>query len=97
MGDEESFFRIEKVLKKKDGKVLVSWKGWPSKYDRWVSEAQFEKEVGYLSYRDLQLQNVFIKNASSLLLLNNRAALSNTLLSSKLFTPAFAEDINNFT
>ena len=38
MGDEESFFRIEKVLKKKDGKVLVSWKGWPSKYDRWVSE-----------------------------------------------------------
>ena len=36
MGKADSFFRIEKVLKKKDGKALVSWKGWPSKYDRWV-------------------------------------------------------------
>ena len=29
-------FRIEKVLKRKDGKALVRWKGWPSKYDSWV-------------------------------------------------------------
>lgn len=25
--NEDTFFRIEKVLKKKEGKVLVSWKG----------------------------------------------------------------------
>ena len=36
MGKADSFFRIEKVLKRKDGKALVSWKGWPSKYDSWV-------------------------------------------------------------
>lgn len=30
---EDTFSRTEKVLKKKDGKALVSWKGWPSKYD----------------------------------------------------------------
>ena len=41
MGNEDSFFRIEKLLKKKDGKVLVSWKGWPSKYDSWVNEKDF--------------------------------------------------------
>ena len=36
MGDKDTFFRIEKVLKRKDGKALVRWKGWPSKYDSWV-------------------------------------------------------------
>lgn len=36
--NEDTFFRIEKVLKRKDGKVLVSWKGWPSKYDSWIDE-----------------------------------------------------------
>ena len=36
MGDKDTFFRIEKVLKRKDGKALVKWKGWPSKYDSWV-------------------------------------------------------------
>ena len=36
MGKADSFYRIEKVLKRKDGKALVSWKGWPSKYDSWV-------------------------------------------------------------
>ena len=36
--NEDTFFRIEKVLKKNEGKVLVSWKGWPSEYDSWVDE-----------------------------------------------------------
>ena len=36
MDDKYTFFRIEKVLKRKDGKALVRWKGWPSKYDSWV-------------------------------------------------------------
>ena len=36
MGDKDMFFRIEKVLKRKDGKALVRWKGWSSKYDSWV-------------------------------------------------------------
>ena len=34
MGDQDTFFRIEKVLKKKDGK------GWLSKYDSWVNEKE---------------------------------------------------------
>ena len=36
IGDKDTFFRIEKVLKRKDEKALVKWKGWPSKYDSWV-------------------------------------------------------------
>ena len=40
MGDQDTFFRIEKVLKKKDRKALVSWKSWPSKYDSWVNEKE---------------------------------------------------------
>ena len=61
-------------------------------------------KINKLSYRDLQLQTVFIENASLLLLLSllsytitdNRAAFSNMLHSLKLFTAAIAEDINNF-
>ena len=34
--DDQSLFRVEKVLKRKKGQVLVRWKGWPSKYDSWI-------------------------------------------------------------
>ena len=40
MGGKDTFFRIKKVLKRKDGKALVSWKRWPSKYDSWVNEKE---------------------------------------------------------
>ena len=33
---DESLFRVEKVLKRRKGQVLVRWKGWPSKYDSWI-------------------------------------------------------------
>ena len=33
---DESVFRVEKILKRKRGQVLVRWKGWPSKYDSWI-------------------------------------------------------------
>ena len=33
---DDSLFRVEKVLKRKRGQVLVRWKGWPSKYDSWI-------------------------------------------------------------
>jgi len=33
---DDSLFRVEKVLKRKKGQVLVRWKGWPSKYDSWI-------------------------------------------------------------
>ena len=33
---DTSLFRVEKVLKRKKGQMLVRWKGWPSKYDSWI-------------------------------------------------------------
>jgi len=33
----EALFRIEKVLKRQKGQVLVKWKGWPDKYNSWIS------------------------------------------------------------
>lgn len=34
--DDDSLFRVEKILKRKKGQVLVRWKGSPSKYDSWI-------------------------------------------------------------
>ena len=36
--DNESLFRIDKVLKRQKGHLLVRWKGWPSKYDSWIKD-----------------------------------------------------------
>ena len=33
----DALFRIEKVLKRKKDPVLVKWKGWPDKYNSWIS------------------------------------------------------------
>jgi len=30
-------FRIEKVLKRQKGQLLVKWKGWADKYNNWIS------------------------------------------------------------
>ena len=34
--DDDMLWRIEKVLKQRRGQMLVRWKGWPAKYDRWM-------------------------------------------------------------
>lgn len=34
--NDETLWRVEKVLKRKRGAVLVRWKGWPAKYDSWI-------------------------------------------------------------
>ena len=30
-------FRVEKVLKRRKDRLLVKWKGWPDKYNSWIS------------------------------------------------------------
>ena len=34
--DDESLWRIEKVLKRQGERLLVQWKGWPDKYNSWI-------------------------------------------------------------
>ena len=33
----DALFHIEKALKRKKDPVLVKWKGWPDKYNSWIS------------------------------------------------------------
>ena len=35
---DDDLFRIESVVKRKKDRVLVRWKGWPAKYDSWISK-----------------------------------------------------------
>ena len=37
---EDDLFRVEKVLKRRDGRALIQWKGWPSKYNSWIDQRQ---------------------------------------------------------
>ena len=47
---EENEYRIEKVLRKRTNKssgiteLLIKWKGWPVKFNSWISEADIIKE-----------------------------------------------------
>ena len=36
-------FRVEKVLKREKNRLLVKWKGWPEKYNSWVSTKDVKK------------------------------------------------------
>ena len=40
---DNALFRIDKVLKRNKDKVLVSWKGWPKKYDSWVWKSDLQR------------------------------------------------------
>ena len=35
---DDDLFRIDSVVKRKKDRVLVRWKGWPSKYDSWIDK-----------------------------------------------------------
>ena len=39
---DNALFRIDKVLKRAKDKVLVAWKGWPSKYNSWVLKSDVQ-------------------------------------------------------
>lgn len=39
---DDALFRVDKVLKRKDNKVLVAWKYWP-KYDSWIWKKKIYK------------------------------------------------------
>ena len=34
--DDQTVWRIEKVLKRRGDRLYVQWKGWPSKYNSWI-------------------------------------------------------------
>ena len=34
--DDDTLWRIDKVLKRRGKQALVRWKGWPAKYDSWI-------------------------------------------------------------
>ena len=40
---DDALYRIEKVLKRQGNKVLVSWKGFPSKYNSWLNKKDIQK------------------------------------------------------
>ena len=35
---DDDLFRIDSIVKRKKDTVLVRWKGWPAKYDSWISK-----------------------------------------------------------
>ena len=37
--DDETMWRVEKVLKRRGKQALVRWKGWPSKYKSWILQS----------------------------------------------------------
>jgi len=40
---DENVFRMEKIVKRQKDKVLVRLKGWPAKYDKWVSKKDIKR------------------------------------------------------
>ena len=34
--DDNSIWRVDKILKRRGNQVKVHWKGWPAKYDSWI-------------------------------------------------------------
>ena len=40
---DDDVFRVEKVLKREKGQALVKWKGWPDKYNSWISSKELKK------------------------------------------------------
>ena len=45
--DENTVYKVENIIKrrKRKGKneILVKWKGWPSKYNSWITDSDFKK------------------------------------------------------
>ena len=39
----QEVFRIEKIIRKKDGKYLVKWMGYPESFNSWVDEKDIQK------------------------------------------------------
>lgn len=40
---DERVFRMDKIVKRQKDKVLVRWKGWPAKYDKWVAKKDIKR------------------------------------------------------
>ena len=40
---DQALFRIEKVLKHRKNQLLVKWKGWPDKYNSWISSRDIKR------------------------------------------------------
>ena len=40
--DDDTVWRIEKVLKRRGNRLYVQWKGWPKKYNSWFHRDQVQ-------------------------------------------------------
>ena len=40
---DQALFRVEKVLKRRKNQLLIKWKGWPDKYNSWVSSRDIKQ------------------------------------------------------
>ena len=64
---DQQEFRIEKVIKKKDDKLYVKWKGYDNSFNSWIDKKRYKPFGGYINVK-VDLSNYAtktdLKNAS---------------------------------
>ena len=53
-------FRIEKVIKKKGGKLFVKWKGYDDSFNSWIDKKDFKMSSYVPAYSEVEEEIVSI-------------------------------------